>query len=188
MKVRDIMVILGIAAATVAFTVTLVRPGHVGADGKTTQITATILQPRLKIAGCTFTLKSDKTLYAAGDTPLLLIEATNPTDDVVETSVWVNVSAASPASRFSRALRLPQYLWSRECPLVLKAGDTKTITLDTRTALPAGKSISITMNDKDQTAVIRRLQMLDRSRKLLLAANTAATPQHVSRDEAPSKK
>lgn len=154
MKLQDMLAVLAAAAATMAFTLVTFGPERVGATDQPEAVTPTIVRPKLTVEGCVFTLKTDQPAYAPDETPTLLITAVNPTDRAVETAVWVNISASSPASRISRVMVLPKPLWSSEkCVVSLKPGETKTVTLATDAKLPAGQMISITLSDKDQAVI-----------------------------------
>ena len=159
MKVKDILAVLGVAAATTAFTVVLLGPQRVGATGKVEGIKPTIAQPKLTTGKCVFSLKTDKPSYQADEMPVFQIQATNPTEKPVETAVWVSMSSSSPASMLSRVMVLPKPLWTEKCLVKLKPGETKTISLASKTKLPAGQHVSITMSDKDLQVLARALSV-----------------------------
>ena len=69
MRSKDILAILGVAAATMAFTVTLLGPGRVAATNPPEGIKPTIARPEVTIDGCVFTLKTDKASYQVGEMP-----------------------------------------------------------------------------------------------------------------------
>lgn len=177
MTIRDLMAVLGVAAVTMAFTLVVGRPVRLGANDAASELIPEIAQPRLEIDGCVLVLTSDKKEYAPEEKPVLSIKATNPTRQAVKTSLSVNISATSPASRFSRRMVLPEILWTKQHPLTLSPGETRVVTLATETPLPKGKSISITMGDKKQAAMISSVQILRRSQ----GPNTANTPREISR-------
>ena len=159
MRVKDILAVLGVAAATVAFTVVLLGPRRVGATGKAEGIKPTIAQPELTTQKCVFTLKTDKPSYEAGEMPVLEVKASNPTDEPAEAAVWISMSSSGPALMISRVMVLPKPLWTEKCLVKLNPGETKTVTLATKTKLPAGQSVSITMSDKDLTVLARALNV-----------------------------
>ena len=174
MRVKDILAILAVAAATTAFTVVLLGPGRVGATDKPQGITPTIAQPKLKVDGCVFSLKTDKASYKADEMPVFEIEATNTTDAPVEKTVWISLSSSSPSSPLSRVMVLPKPLWIEKCLVSLKPGETKTVRLATKTKLPAGQSVSITMSDKDLTVLARAFSLLNTSQQAQAANQTGA--------------
>ena len=161
MNVKGILATLGVAAATMAFTLVLFAPVRVGAIDNPQGIKPMIARPKLTVNGCVFTLKTDRPAYQPGETPVVQIEATNPTTEPVETTVWVNMSAVSLFSRVSRSLTSPamQILWSDEWAVGLKPGETKSIALATEVALPAGQLVSITISDQQQAVIANLLSM-----------------------------
>ena len=177
MSVKDILAILAVAAATTAFTLVLLGPGRVGATDKPQGIKPTIAQPKLKVDGCLFALKTDKASYKADEMPVFEIEATNTTDAPVEKTVWISMASSSPASLKSRVMVLPKPLWIEKCLVSLKPGETKTVRLATKAKLPAGQSVSITMTDKDLTVLARAFSVPNTKEQVQAANQTgAATP------------
>lgn len=177
MKVKDILEILGVAAATTAFTVVLLGPGQLGAADKPQGIKPRIAQPTLTTQGCVFALKTDKAAYKPGEMPVLHVEATNPTDQPVETAVWVSMSAASPPSLVARTLTPPKPFWTGKCVVKLEPGKTKTVTLPTDVKLPDGARISITISDKDLTVLAQAFSTPNTASPVQTASQTApATP------------
>jgi hypothetical protein len=172
MKVKDILAILGVAGATTAFVVGLLGPGRVVATGMMEGIKPIVAQPKLTVDGCVFSLKTDKPAYRAGDEPTLQVEAVNPTDNPVETTVWISMSASSPPSPFARVLMLPKPLWTEKYLVRLRPGETQTVPLATKTKLPAGENISITMSDKNLAVLARAFSV----RNSEVPAQTASQP------------
>jgi hypothetical protein len=179
MKVKDILAVLGTAAATTAFTVGLLGPGRVAATGTVEGIKPVIAQPKLTVGGCVFSLETDKPAYKAGDTPTLRVKAANPTDKRAEATIWLSMSASSPASPMSRMVVLPKPLWTEKYVVSLEPGQTRTVPLDTRTKLPAGESVSITISDKDLTVLARALSVEDASGQVEVPSQTAPAAQLV---------
>ncbi len=156
MRVKDILAILGVAAATTAFVVGLLGPARVVATDQSQALVPQIAQPKLTVDGCVFTLRTDKPAYQPGEKPTLQLEATNPTGKPVETALWVSMSAGSPPSPLARVMIRPRPLWTEKCLVTnLKPGQTKTFSLPTETELPTGETVSITMSDKDLTVLAR---------------------------------
>ncbi len=166
MKIQDIMAILGVAAATMAFTLVFAGPEQVDAVDQeanaATRITPIISQPTLTIAGLEIKLAMDKPDYAAGDKPVVTIETTNPTDKRVETNLWVGMTSSSLLSRMSRAPTMPNYLWSESIPLTLEPGETKQFQFTTEKELVAGNTVSVTMSNTDQKAAFAKMLNLRR--------------------------
>ena len=154
--------ILGVAVATVAFTLVSFGPGRVGATDEAARIKPTIARPELTVDGCVFTVKTDKEAYQPGESLTFRVEATNPTDRPVETSAFVGMTARSPALMVSRTLSppRPQALDQHECKVSLEPRETKTITVKSKVELQAGQMIQITLSDqKQQTVVANRLNV-----------------------------
>ncbi len=147
MKLRNVLTVFGTATATAVLTLLLFAPWS-GSAQAGPAVKPVIAQPQLSAKGCTFTLKTDKASYEAGETPKIEVQAGKPTDKPVDVSVWVAASATAPVSPASRMLPIPQVVWSHEYAFHLAPGETKPMSADW-TALPAGKSIAITLTDKD---------------------------------------
>ena len=174
MRLKDLLPVLGVAAATMAFTLALLGPGQVVATDPAPAITPLIAQPKLTIDGCVFALKVDKESYQPGDKPALTVTVTNPTDAPVETSVALSVSSQSMASMFSRRMvpAAPSDTWTKQCDVTLKPGETKTIEVTVEKALEAGHMITISMLDKDQLAAVSKLTSV-------VAPQVQVTPNNV---------
>lgn len=161
MKIQDIMAILGVAAATMAFTIGFAASGPVDAvdqaENASNRITPLIGQPTLEIAGLEISLAMDKPNYAPGDKPVVTLETTNPTDQRVETNVWIGMTSSSPSSFRSRALTMPSYFWTQNVPLALGPGETKQFQVATEKEFVAGKSIAVTMSHTDEKAALAKL-------------------------------
>jgi len=159
MRVRDVLGVAAVAAVTMAFVLAMLGPGQVGAEDPPEGIKPMIAQPKLTVDGCEFTLSTDKPAYKEGETPVLTIEATNPTDKPVETTVWVNVSGFSPASFVSRRMPVPQPLWIRDCRVKLAPGETKTVTMPTEIKLTALQNVSFTLANAEQKVLVDLLSV-----------------------------
>ena len=159
MRIKDILAVLGVAAATVAFVVMLFGPASVGAVDEVEPLKAAVFPPTLTIEGCQLALKTDKSAYQPGDTPSVIIEAANPTDQPVEVTVALSIMSSSPVSPVSRSLSIPQPMWQGECKVVLGPGETKTFTQATDVKLEAGQNVTISAGDKRQ-ALATVLNML----------------------------
>lgn len=157
MRTRDFLAILGIAAATAAVTVTMLHAARVGAADEAQPIKPRIVRPTLTSQGCTFTLKADKAEFAPDEAPAMAIEAANPTQEPVETSVWVSITGASPASMLSRVMELPATLWSHELAVRLEPGEKKTVRIEADIKLPAKQIISLMLTDKKQTVTVDQI-------------------------------
>lgn len=163
MRVHDLMSVLGVAAATAVFTLVLLGPWNVGASDEAAGIKPTILQPEFTSNGCVFTLKTDKPEYAAGETPVLEIQADNPSDKAVTATVWLSIMAADVPSPFARRMAFPQPIWSKPFAVDLKPGETTTTEITADIQLPANQNIMVTLGDAEQTLMATELPVLDGS-------------------------
>ena len=149
MKLRNVLTMLGTAAATAVLTLALLAPrGDSAQAGPAVQ--PVIAQPQLASHGCTFSLKTDKASYEAGEKPVVEVAASNPTDKPVTASVWVSVTATRPTTPMSRMLSIPRVLWTHEYAFTLEADGTKSLTADCE-ALPAGQNIAILLSDQQNS-------------------------------------
>jgi hypothetical protein len=153
MTVKNVLAVLSVAAATMAFTLATLGPRWAGAEGQSEGIKPTIVQPTLTSAGCQFSLSTDKDTYEAGEPLVLKIEAKNPTDKPVETTVWATVSTFSDVLQISRVAPMAKVPWSGDCTVSLAPGETKTVELQTGINAPVAGSMTITLSDKLQTVI-----------------------------------
>ena len=151
MKPRSVLTVLVSAAMTVAVTLALALPRDNEAQAAPA-VRPVIAKPELKSQGCTFTVKTDRTEYEAGQAPVIEVAATNPTDQAAKAKVWVAVTATAPTDPRLRMLPIPRTLWSHEFAFGLEPRETKSLTATCDAALPAGQAISITLSDQ-KTAV-----------------------------------
>jgi hypothetical protein len=148
MKPQNLMTVLAAAALTVAVTLGLAALWESGAVQAVPAVKPIITQPQFTSQGCTFVLKTDQPSYEAGQSPVIEVTATNPTDKPVEASVWVSVTSTSPLSRRSRMLVLPTALWSHKYDFSLKPGESKPVSATCAAKLPAGQEVRIILGDK----------------------------------------
>jgi len=159
MGIRDILAVLGVAVATVAFVVMMFGPAQVGAVDEVAQVKAAVFPPKLTVKDCELTLKTDKASYQPGESPSVIIEAANPTDKPVEFSVALGIMSSSPVSPLSRAMPISKPLWQGECKVVLGPGETKTFTQPTGAKLEAGQNVTITAGDQLQAMITTLLNV-----------------------------
>ncbi len=157
MKTRDIVAVLGVAAATMAFTLVLCLPGQVGAVDEPEGIKPQIAQPKLTVAGCEFTLTTDKPAYQPGEKPILKLTATNPTDQPAEATVHVSLDIRGIELMISRVARIPEPVWNGDWSVKLEPGETKEIELEPGAAIPAAGMVSVSLSNKDQTVMLKQM-------------------------------
>jgi hypothetical protein len=148
MKLRNVLTVLGTAAATVAVTLTFAALYGDNRAQAAPTVKPLISQSQFTSQGCTFTLKTDKTAYEPDESPKIEVSATNPTNKPVTASVWVSVTSMSPISRMSRMLPRPTRLWLQEYTFSLEPGQTKSQSYTCSAKLPAGQEVRIILSDK----------------------------------------
>ncbi len=173
MKLRNVLAVLGTAAVTAALTLALFAPWDGDAQAGPA-VQPVITQSQLKSQGCTFTLKTDKTSYEAGQAPAVEVTATNPTDKPVTATVLVTVTSTSPTSPMSRMLEIPTTLWSHEFAFTLPPDANQSLTAACA-ALPAGKNVAMTLTDQQQNAVLAGLVAVPQQGVPNAAQNTVSS-------------
>ncbi len=163
MKTRAILAIGAIAFVTCAFILALARPRPVDAVDVTRGTSesendiAAKQRTELEIAGCRFVLQADKAEYNPGETPVLTLLATNLTERPIEAKAKLQILAMTPPSPMSRVLAMPQPVWSHDCLVDLRPGQTKQLELKTDAKLAANSQLTITMAAEDKTARLETL-------------------------------
>jgi len=153
MKLRDVPIILGIATATMAATLLAVAAWRGGLANSEAANEENKVTPTLKLQDCTFVLKADKSSYDVGESPAIEIIGTNPTDQAVNASVWVNIVASAPVSVMSRALPIPKSLWKQEFVFNLAPGETKTQKAQCQVNWTPGRQVWITLGGDHQSPI-----------------------------------
>jgi hypothetical protein len=157
MKSQNVLGVLGVAAATMAFTLTVFGPWSTGVSSDAKSIKPRVVQQKFTSHGCQFSLKTEKPEYRAGESPVVELTATNPTDKPVDTKVWVNLLVSDVPSPLSRVLAIPQPKWWNLWHVNLKPGETKTTKLTSDVKLAAKQDVTITMSDKQRTVLVKEL-------------------------------
>jgi len=151
MKFKESITIAASAAATIAAVLAFLGPLTVNAvDEADPVITPTIHAPTLASGGGVFKLQTDQETYQAGDLLELKLQASNPTDQPVDATLFLRMTSTRPMSAMSRTLALPEQLWEEQYVVNLQPGEETRVVLKPNAKLPAGKMISITMSDQEQ--------------------------------------
>lgn len=177
MRGRDVLGVLGVAVATMAFTLVLFGPWSIVASDETPPIKLRIAQPEFTSHGCVFALKTEKPDYQSGESPVVEIEAKNPTDATVEATVWLGLSAADVPSPMARTLAMPRPVWSKPYVVRLNAGETTTAKLDTAVKLAANQNVTITIGDKELAILAGEFPVRNGAAPVLAAPQAAVPPQ-----------
>lgn len=149
MKTKDILTISTVALGTAALTIATFYAGPMEAGNEGNSPNAMIATPKLVAHGVEFSVAAaGNRTFQAGDQPEFELKAVNTTDRAAEVLLGVTMTAASPADRLSRAIRLPNVLWDEQQTMTLRPKETKTVTLTAKTNLPAGNLISVMLQER----------------------------------------
>ena len=159
-----------------AFTLVLFGPWSIVASDEAPPIKPKIAQPEFTSHGCVFALKTGKPEYQPGESPVVEIEANNPTDAAVEATVWLSLLAADVPSPLSRTLAMPRPVWSKPYTVRLKAGETTTAKLATDVQLAANQNVIVTVGDQERAILAREFPVRSGSAPVQ-ASPQAAVPQ-----------
>jgi hypothetical protein len=163
MRPRDVLAVLAVAAVTAAFVVAALGPARVTAVDQVATITPAIAQPEFTTAGCVLRISTDKPAYEPGESPVLAVEASNPTDQPAEVNVWVSFLSGSPSNPLARTISLPTTIWSDKLTVQLMPGQTRTIELPTDIKLAAGQSITINVSDQQNAVMAGSVMLLNQN-------------------------
>jgi len=153
MKKKDILTIATAALGTATLTVTAFWAGPLDAGHDAEAPAPLAAKTRLVAHGVEIGLAaSGGRIFQAGEQPEFELTATNTTNQTANVSVCVTMTASSLADALSRTVRLPAVMWWQEQIVSLGPNETKTLTLATRTNLPAKSVISVSLHDLDQKA------------------------------------
>jgi hypothetical protein len=159
MRVHNVVGVLGVAGATMAFTLMVLGPWRFGISDETKRITPRIMQPKFASHGCDFTLKTGKTEYEVGETPVIEVTAVNPTGKAAEATVWIRLLTAEVPSPFARVMPVPRPSWSKSWSVSLKPGETGKTSLTADVKLAAKQNVMITISDAEREIMVKELPM-----------------------------
>jgi hypothetical protein len=157
MRMQNVLGVLGVAGATMAFTLVALGPWNVGVSKEAKSITPTIVQPKFASHGCEFALKTEKPAYKPGESPVVEVTAVNPTGKAIEATVWVGILTTDVPSPMSRVMALPRPTWSKPWSVSLKPGERTTTKLAANVKLAANQVISITISDTKRAVMVKEL-------------------------------
>jgi hypothetical protein len=150
MKTKDLLTITSVALGTAALTVITFWTDPLGAGNETNAPAATITQPKLVANGVELTLATaDGRVFEAGQQPEFELRAVNRLAQASTVAVRVSMRATQMADSFARVVRLPSLLWQEERSITLAPNETKTLTVNATTNLPAGSVISVLLAEVD---------------------------------------
>lgn len=98
-----------------------------------------VAKPKLKLDGLelTMTLAGDGKV-AAGQTPVMTLEAVNPTDEPINTQITVFSTQTLLQDMMSRMPRMPKVSWQQTQSLHVPAGGRIQVNVESGVAMPAG--------------------------------------------------
>jgi hypothetical protein len=138
---KNVLMVLGIAAATMAATLPLCWPNRVGAVGPAGSPAAG--PPTLACNGLNVSARTSADACKVGEQPAITLEAVNTTDQEVSATVQVRFTSLSPGSAMSRRLELPTEMVKVDVPLTLAARQKKTVPLETDLRLTKAAVVSV---------------------------------------------
>ena len=149
---KNLLSMLGIAALTMIASLAVIVPrgadAEDGEEAKTAEtlvkVTPVISMPKLEEADCTVTLTMDKESYVAGDKPVLTVEFTNASSQPVEKSIDVKMVSRS-VFEGGRMPAIARTVWTQTVKATLAAGETKSFTVESETAVDGNNSFSFQM-------------------------------------------
>jgi hypothetical protein len=152
-KAKEVAAVLATAAVTMVVAVALLWPeGLSAADKPVLQV----LQPKIAVGTCQFTMEAAPAAAEPGATPTVTLKVTNGGAEAASPTVWVVVTATSPAAQMSRVMVMPRVFWTHRCDVSVAAGATQTLTIPMDAALPEGESIMVSLTDRDPATLFRR--------------------------------
>ncbi len=161
MRIQATLGVLGTALVTCALVLAIAGTRNVGAvDASDSTIAAVgvkgeapaIPHMEMDTAGCRIEVSTDKTEYQPGDSPILTITAKNPGSQPVETSIQLQILAASIPSPFARVMPQAQSVWAGDCLVQLGPGETRSFVVKSDAQLAAGQLLTMAMTSGDQKA------------------------------------
>ena len=149
---KNVLMVLGIAAATMAATLPLCWPNRVGAMGPAGSSAAE--PPTLACNGLNVSARISADTCKVGEQPVITLEAVNTTDQEVSATVQVRFTSLSPGSALSRRAEKSMELGKLDVLLTLAAGEKKTIPLktDLKFLKAAVVSVHLAAGDKQISA------------------------------------
>ena len=141
---KETFVVAATAAVTMIFTLALLWPAFVGAEGEPAAMR--VVQPSITIGSCQFTIETPPRAEP-GAGPFVRFKAVNTATRSTEATVWVVVQATSPGSEMSRRSPMATTVWAHGCTVIMAPGAVETYRVPIEADLPAGQSIMISLND-----------------------------------------
>lgn len=150
MKAQDLLQTTAVAMGTAILTVAAFLAAPLDAGNETNPIDATIPNPKLVSQGVEFTVAPvDGCGLKAGDQPEFELRAVNTSDTSSTVTIHLAMTGSAPVSPMSRMMPMPSLLWQHESTLTLRANESRSVPLVTKTDLPANTVVSVALSEVD---------------------------------------
>ena len=150
MKTKDLFTITAVAVGTAALTVAALLTNPLEAGDAANPLATTIATPKLLANGIELTLAPAANHdFKPGEPPAFELKAVNTLATPAEVRIRIALSALAPLSRLSRTPSIPSRLWQQEESFTLAPRETKSLTVATRTNLPANMDFSVALAQVD---------------------------------------
>ena len=145
---KNVLMVLGIAAATMGVMLPLCWPNRVGAMGPAGSSAAE--PPTLACNGLKISARLSADTCKVGEQPVITLEAVNTTDQEASATVQVRFTSLSPGSALSRRAEMPTELGKLDVSLTLAGGEKKAVSLKTDLKLTKAAVVSVHLSAGDK--------------------------------------
>ena len=153
MNTKDLVTITTVALGTATLTVATFLGNTIEAGNDANPLGPTIARPELVVDAVKMTVAASAGCeLKAGETPAFDLQAVNTLDKAAEVRVRLTMTAVAPTSPFSRMVTMPMELWHEDRAITLGPNETKMLTFNAATNLPANKVFSVSMLAIDPSA------------------------------------
>ncbi len=146
---RDAAVLAGTAILTALLVAPILGPGFARAQDEPSLFRGLVANPTLEASGVTFALKPAKTAYAAEEEPDLILTA-SAGKSAAKAEITVRLRTTAPSSPMARMVSMPVEAFTKTIPVSLKAGESKTIRIESGVALAAGSTFMVELQSGKQ--------------------------------------
>lgn len=129
MNVKNLIIIGVVAVSVFALSHMILVPAETSA---LTQVAEAAEVQVLETHGCKVTAVPAQAQIKPDETPAIQLTVSNPTDQAVTFDLVVAEMSANQMP-MRRAISMPTESWKTTCPMTLKAGETKTLTVTSET-------------------------------------------------------
>ncbi len=150
MTKRELAAFAVATGATMALTLAVAWPSILSATDARAVQQAKPAPPVLRVGGCELRARPAATDYKAGDTPTVIVEAINTSDQPIKLEATVRMMSGQKSSGLSRIMVLPKEAWKDACPVSLAPGERTSVELATGTKVAAGTNVTLTLTVGDK--------------------------------------